>query len=82
MIAKGLKSMGTSVCPIMHTKRETRFYKAHYPAHYLRTSSQAELLVFTFFPSSVMTLLDVWSANGNSSALTSSKVNLLNDNIY
>ena len=43
-------------------------------------SSKAELLIFTFFPSPL-----VWSANSNSSVLTSkasSKVNLLNDDTY
>ena len=51
----------------------------------VRTSSQVELLIFTFFPSSAMILLVLWSADGNSSALTSkasSKVNSLNDDSY
>ena len=44
--------------------------------------SQAELLTFTFFPSSTMIVIVVWSANGDGSALTSkasSKVNFLNE---
>ena len=48
-----------------------------------KTSLQAELLIFTFFPSSATILLVVWSANGDGySALTSPKVNLLSDDTY
>ena len=41
---------------------ETRVCKAHYPARCWRTSSQAEFLTFTFFPSSATILLVAWSA--------------------
>ena len=48
------------------------------------SSSQAELLTFTFFPSSAAILLVVWSANGDCSVLPRPvpKVNLLNDDTY
>ena len=51
-----------------------------YTAHYWRTSSKAELLIITFFPSLQTILIVVWSANGDSNALTSeASHNLLND---
>ena len=58
--------------------KQTRAYKAHYPAHEWQTSSKAELLTFIFFPTSA-TIACVWSASGDVTPEASSNVNLLND---